>query len=147
MTSNQFYILVATICFTALAGYFFVFRVFMRIASFFAKAVLVGILITASVLFVPGYIKNSAGGKTYEACRLNSIAICESLEKYAEDNDGIYPSAISELVPGYIDNIPECPEAELDTYSHTYTVSEDRCSYSFRCSIKHHQKEDFAGKH
>jgi hypothetical protein len=147
MSTNQFYILVATICFAGLAGYFFVFRVFMRVASFVAKAVLVIILVVASAIFVPEYINNASGGKTFDACRSNGIVISRALEDYAAENSGLYPPSLSDLVPHYIDMIPKCPEADLDTYSHTYTTSDDCRNYTFQCSIKNHQKEVFAGKH
>jgi hypothetical protein len=142
MTQHQFYILLVTICLAALAGYFFVFRIFTRIAAFIAKGVLIGILLISSAVFVPKYFRDSgttSGKKNQETCLANSRKISRAIESYAGNNRGKCPVSITELVPEYLDEIPFCPEAELDTYSHTYIVSEDSGCYTFYCSVKNHR--------
>lgn len=56
------------------------------------------------------------------ACQVALKQIATRLEMYATDHNGHYPARLTELVPTYLDKMPECPTAGKDTYSAGYTV-------------------------
>ena len=56
----------------------------------------------------------------YPNCVSNLLRLSEGLEKYAKDNRGSYPEALSELVPQYLEAVPQCKAAGADTYSESY---------------------------
>ena len=56
------------------------------------------------------------------ACQVALKQIATGLEMYATDHSGHYPADLSELVPTYLDKMPECPTAGKNTYGEGYTV-------------------------
>jgi hypothetical protein len=150
MTSTEFYILLLAICLAALSGYFFVARtlgrIFGRIISFAAKAVMIIVLVVAATIFAPKYIHKSSHTGASSQCIDNSQKICTALEDYSKENKGTYPSSLLRLKPNFISKIPSCPAAEKDTYSRTYKVSTDHKVFTFYCSDSNHSKVKFTSK-
>ena len=88
------------------------------------------------------------------ACKSNLKNIGTSCEMYSTDYEGRYPKTTALLTPNYLKTSPECPAANADTYSSSYTSNTDevladlekndgktelRDEYSFYCSGHHHE--------
>ncbi len=63
-----------------------------------------------------------------------------ALKMYAEDNKGRYPEKLSQLVPGYLQKIPECPSAGKDTYSNSYSAKTAPPSCLIYCNGAWHKE-------
>ena len=67
-----------------------------------------------------------------------------SLMLWSEDHSATYPESLRQLVPDYLDEVPECPAARADTYSQGYRVDKgtvDGASdegFILFCSGHHH---------
>ncbi|MCD6310819.1 MAG: hypothetical protein J7M18_08880 [Candidatus Eremiobacteraeota bacterium] len=70
--------------------------------------------------------------KDLERCKSNMQKIGIAIDKYAEDHDGQYPESLSDIVPDYIDSLPECPSSKL-TESYGYVLSEAQKEYTIYC--------------
>ncbi|MBS2040237.1 hypothetical protein JST97_34940 [bacterium] len=75
-----------------------------------------------------------SGGDT---CDYNLIHLGGALEAYRADHT-TYPKNLAELVPGYIDHLPTCPNAGKETYSTGYSVSQ----YGYKCDLKCNHKHE-----
>ncbi|MCA9780995.1 MAG: hypothetical protein KC800_29955, partial [Candidatus Eremiobacteraeota bacterium] len=53
------------------------------------------------------------------ACKSNLKNIGTAMEMYSTDWGGRYPDEMAMLTPNYLRTIPECPAADMDTYSAT----------------------------
>ncbi|MCL5773287.1 MAG: hypothetical protein M1536_02770 [Firmicutes bacterium] len=84
-------------------------------------------------------------GAAYRSCESNLKNVSTALEMYATDNQGHYPASLSQIVPAYLRSIPACPAAGKDTYSSSYTSSQNPDAYTFYCSGDNH-KEVNAGE-
>jgi hypothetical protein len=78
-----------------------------------------------------------SGGDT---CDYNLMHLGAALEAYRADYT-TYPARLSDLVPGYIDHLPNCPSAGKETYSVAYTVSPYGYQCQLTCSGKHEGME------
>lgn len=108
-------------------------------------------LVSTAVL-VPNFIRAREQGML-TACKSNLKNLATGLEMWATDNNGEYPESMDQLTPDYLRLIPECPAAQEDTYSATYTrtpkVGDDPYSagYKFYCSGHHHSAVDVPADH
>jgi hypothetical protein len=94
------------------------------------------IFIVAFVILYPIYINLTRARQpgALRSCQSNCKSIGTSLDMYAEDNKGRYPSKLNELIPSYIYKIPTCVKTDKDIYSLTYTVSTNPDAYTFWCT-------------
>lgn len=74
----------------------------------------------------------------YLGCTFNMCKIEKGLARYKKEHKGKYPKKLSQLVPKYLKQIPECPIAHRDTYSESYIAIEHPQTYFFCCSGKNH---------
>jgi hypothetical protein len=65
--------------------------------------------------------------------------LSKALKLYAGDNNGDFPVTLSCLKPKYISNMPSCPACGRDTYSTSYTRSDDVRVFTFYCQGNHHK--------
>ncbi|MEW6279598.1 MAG: hypothetical protein AB1758_13300 [Candidatus Eremiobacterota bacterium] len=100
----------------------------------------------ALCIFIGGYVVMVIAPRHYRAAQgnttgcLNSLkTIGTALELYADEwNDG-YPTALSALTPGYLAQVPACPNARQDTYSATYQRSPTGDAFTVCCGGHHHR--------
>lgn len=108
---------------------------------------LVGILTVILILWgaslcIYRYERNKEFFRTqdnYSGCYRNMCKIDEALKAYARDHKGNYPGRLEELVPGYLEEIPSCPQAVRDTYSDSYGAVGAPAMYFFACSGHNHE--------
>ena len=74
-----------------------------------------------------------SGGDT---CEYNLIHLGAALESYRADYT-TYPRNLNELVPDYIDHLPNCPSAGKQTYAAAYTVTPHGYHCELACTDKH----------
>jgi hypothetical protein len=74
------------------------------------------------------------------ACKSNLKNLATSLEMYASDNAGRYPTALPRLLPRHLKVLPTCPSAQKDTYSESYTMVATPDNFSLCCRGHHHKK-------
>lgn len=72
-------------------------------------------------------------------CKANLRRIAVALEMYA-DRYGKYPDSLKDLIPEFMDKLPECPAAGKETYSKSYSTGPNNVTYRMYC-IGHHHKE------
>jgi hypothetical protein len=105
-------------------------------------------LVIASIIFQPRHIQSRAQGQL-TACKSNLKNIGTGLEMYATDFEGAFPAALSFLTPNYLKTIPNCPAAEADTYSATYSTVPDKGReppfYRVACKGENHSKAGVKG--
>lgn len=68
-----------------------------------------------------------SGGDT---CDYNLSHLGAALEAYRADYT-TYPAKLSDLVPAYIEHLPNCPSAGKETYAAAYSVS----PYGYQCQL------------
>lgn len=96
-----------------------------KLAVFAAIALLVSFLLYGAAYLLNRYNeKKQAAATNAVHCFTNLTRIASALEQYAGERQGNYPGSLQELVPEYLDAIPVCPEAGIDTYSPSYRVFE-----------------------
>lgn len=101
--------------------------------------VLWGVPITIlALIFVPMFIRQAHRGEL-TTCESNEKNIGTALEMYYADHDKRFPKLLAQLTPKYLNNVPTCPYAKADTYSHTYRVAAE--AYSFYCEGRNHFEE------
>jgi hypothetical protein len=80
------------------------------------------------------------------ACKSNLRNIGTALEMYSTDWSGRYPESMDRLTPNYLRDIPECPAAEMDTYTASLQTGlgapgndlDFQDYYYFECQGHHH---------
>ncbi|MCL5773285.1 MAG: hypothetical protein M1536_02760 [Firmicutes bacterium] len=92
-------------------------------------------------LLVSSFLRAQAESRLV-ACESNLWNMGTALEMYATDNNGHYPISLSQLTPDYLRSIPTCPAAGKDTYSISYTSSQNPDAFTFYCSGNNHQEVD-----
>ncbi len=70
-----------------------------------------------------------------------------ALEMYAQDHDGQLPENLQQLVPVYLNFIPECPMAGRDTYSASYRkyFTAEGTGFIVACEGSHHEDAGVLG--
>jgi hypothetical protein len=100
------------------------------------------------LLLVPVLSPNWTRGRSSGAvtgCRANLRLLGKTLDRYAKDHQGHYPSRLVEMKPDYVRLFPECPKAGTDTYSSGYSPSADRLHYTLACRGEHHSDDGLPG--
>jgi len=67
-----------------------------------------------------------------DRCRGNICYIVKSIDKYAEDHNGLYPADLNSLKRKYINILPVCPHSRKD---YSYDVSDKRDNFTLYCSV------------
>lgn len=74
-------------------------------------------------------------------CEENLRTIGLALETYAADHEGVYPGALTELVPAGLQEIPACPggqEASTAAYTDGYQPGDELKKYRLVCAGHRH---------
>lgn len=71
-------------------------------------------------------------------CATNLKHLGMALEMWAVDHDGKYPERLADVTPEYLLQMPTCPSARTDTYSHGYSTLPAPRFYQFYCEGLHH---------
>lgn len=87
-------------------------------------------------------LERNEEGYSFNGCQTYFWSICNALDLYYVDNDGVYPAVLSDLVPEYIFSIPVCPAPanrwKKDAY--TYQTNEYFTEYTMFCTGNNHKK-------
>ena len=67
-----------------------------------------------------------------DRCRSNICHIAASIDKYAEDHNGLYPADLNSLERKYINILPVCPHSRK---GYSYDVSDKRDNFTLYCSV------------
>ena len=78
-------------------------------------------------------LSSRSGG---DSCDYNLSHLAGALESYRADHT-TYPKSLGELVPDYIDHLPNCPNAGKETYTSGYSASTYAYKYVLKCNHKH----------
>lgn len=100
------------------------------------------IVVIMAFFVIPQYMRVKESEKILN-CKLNIGRIGMAVRLYAKDNQGHCPENLQKLVPKYLNSIPECSAAGIDTYSQSYTyyVNPEQDGYSLTIFCKgHHHK-------
>ncbi|MBS2040384.1 hypothetical protein JST97_35680 [bacterium] len=68
-------------------------------------------------------------------CNQNLGTLQSSLNLYAEKHNGLFPDKLGSLVPDYLVQLPNCPNAKADTYSVAYVPSTDHSKFELSCEL------------
>ncbi len=99
--------------------------------------IVIAIIAILAAILVPNFIRARAEGQL-SACESNLKNFGNAMEMYATDNDGRYPSGLSQLTPNYLNVLPTCPSAGADSYSSSFTSSSNPDAYTIFCSGNNH---------
>lgn len=102
-------------------------------------------LAPALSLIIPDFfpeITRTKAENQWIACQSNLKNIATALEMYSTDNAGRYPTSLKQLAPDYLRSIPTCPAAGKDTYSSSYTSSQNPDAFTVYCSGNNHKDVD-----
>jgi hypothetical protein len=86
-------------------------------------------------------VKKSAPGKIDPLtvqCEKHLEEIKRALNKYAEKHGGHFPPSLNELVPAYIEFLPDCPAAGVITYAYKKSSSPER--FTIWCEGPYHRQ-------
>ena len=92
--------------------------------------------------YMKKYNKNLSPESKVDKCVSNLKNIQTALEMYTTDHQGKYPKSLDEIAPAYIREIPQCPAAEKDTYSPSYSLKEEGGMQSYKLYCKGHYHKD-----
>lgn len=70
-------------------------------------------------------------------CRENVLRVATALEMYSVDHQGRYPTALSDLVPTYVDALPRCAAAGRVTLA--YVAGAAPARYALYCAGRWHR--------
>lgn len=102
-------------------------------------------LVNVALFVLPG-VRKSKQESNLNLCMNNVKRLSTVIENYKK-NTGSYPENLDVLIPGHIQNLPTCPQAEMDTYSAGYLVSPDGSFFILECNGLNHAgsgvKRDF----
>jgi competence protein ComGC len=90
------------------------------------------VIMIMSILFalmMPNFMRARASG-LLTSCQSNLKNMATSIEQYATDNAGRYPSVINDLLPNYIHALPDCPSCKFG-YDYIYRTVPD--AYTVYC--------------
>jgi len=111
------------------------------------RVIFVILILTAITTFfiIPQYTRARESEKALN-CKLNLARIATAINLYARGNNGQCPDEIGKIVPKYINSIPRCPAAGIDTYSKSYTyhVNRGHGGYSFTIFCKGHYHKNLS---
>ncbi len=107
------------------------------------------LLLAAGVRDLPGLLdtatrlESAAAEKTarqaYDGCASNLSSLSSALEVYRDSGGGKYPDRLGLLVPDYLEALPTCPSAGVDTYSAGYRRAGESGGCSVACQGRNHQ--------
>jgi prepilin-type N-terminal cleavage/methylation domain-containing protein len=95
------------------------------------------ISLLASIL-VPNFLR-SLDNARLSACQTNLKNIATALQVYANDNENLYPNALSSLLTQYISSIPTCPSAIANTYSAGFITATSPANFTIYCTGSNHR--------
>lgn len=72
-----------------------------------------------AAILVPNWMRARARG-SLTACKSNLKNIGTALEMYSTHFAGKYPASLQQVVPNYLESLPECPSAGKMTYQATF---------------------------
>lgn len=105
--------------------------------------IVITIIAILAAILVPNFLKARSQGHL-TACKSNCKNLATSLEMYAGDNAGHYPSSSSvaaRLTSGnYLKTFPTCPAAGGDSYSGNFSSVQTPDSFSFYCRGNNHAR-------
>ena len=107
-------------------------------AIFYIVLIAIALISIAVAVMVPKY-QRAGAGRQFTQCQSNCRNIGTALKMYADDNEGSFPSHLSQLTPKYLRSMPMCAAARRDTYSQSYQSSTNFDSFSFYCAGHHHK--------
>jgi prepilin-type N-terminal cleavage/methylation domain-containing protein len=70
--------------------------------------IVIAIIAILAAILIPNFVR-SRGESQLAACESNEKNIATSLQIYAADWSGNFPSSLSALTPNYIQSVPICP--------------------------------------
>lgn len=92
-------------------------------------------LLLSCLLLLPAQARSQG---PVSACQSNLKNLATALEMWSSDHRGRYPKRLDQLVPTYLREIPRCPVAHHDTYSHNYRSWSNPDDYILCCTGAHH---------
>lgn len=72
-----------------------------------------------------------------QVCEEHLQELAAALRRYAASHDGHFPATLADLVPGYLEQIPECPTVSRDSYSRGYEMMVNPDQFYVRCYGDH----------
>ena len=112
------------------------------------KQILILLVVLAAVAMLAMQLGPGRGGprvpqaeqETLETCKSNLKNLATAAEMYSSDYAGQFPPSTAQLTPNFLRRIPTCPAANSDTYSPSWTVSNEHPrAFTFFCSGNHHK--------
>ena len=94
--------------------------------------------VVGAAVLVPNFVRARGQGQL-TACESNLKNIGTASEMYASDYEGRYPRSLSVLTPNYLRIIPNCPAANADTYSASYTMTVSPDAFTVFCQGHNHE--------
>ena len=97
------------------------------------------IALLASII-VPRFWKANSSA-TYAGCAENLRNVATAVIAYQSENAERYPPNLGVCTPHYINRIPTCPAAQVDTYSASYRLSSDLAVFTIFCQGSYHDSD------
>lgn len=89
---------------------------------------------------------NTVAATSAASCQRRLNEVCQAIESYRSDH-GKLPGDLGQLVPDYIQEIPNCPSAGFDTFSPSYRVDSEKGSFVVYCEGNYHKKDGLKPDH
>lgn len=94
------------------------------------------VVVALAVIAIPN-VRKAILRAQLPGCTQNLRNIGTALAVYYAENRR-YPTDLRDLVPKYINSMPKCPAAQMDTYTESYEHNTDPESYTIYCKGKNH---------
>ena len=99
--------------------------------------VVIAIIAILIAVLLPNFIHARAQGQA-TACDDNLKHIGSAALLYSNDNGGRFPTALSQLAPTYLAEIPTCASVGVDTYTSGFVSASNPDSFTVVCSGTNH---------
>lgn len=97
--------------------------------------IVIAIIAILAAILVPNFLRARNQGNV-TACKSNLKNLATSMEMYATDNSGAYPTASTLLTTAYLQTLPTCPSSRTGySYNLSSTLYTVLCSGTFHVGV------------
>lgn len=106
--------------------------------------VLLEIIYPRALALITGMVPSSS--RQYAACQSNLKMVAAALDEYADNNEGVLPENHFQLIPDYLQALPQCPAAKRMSYHTEFRTAGTGEHYRVICAGGYHRMQGCTGR-
>ena len=97
----------------------------------------IAVIAILAAILVPNFIRVRSKSQL-TACKSNLKNMATAIEIYSAEHAAKFPPSLPTLTPNYIRAVPECPAIGTDTYSASFSSTNNPSYFLIRCEGPNH---------